>query len=53
MEKDEHQILEADEKDEINTPYLPKLRGSVGLNAEKLASIKTNLAKKISKDSLF
>ena len=53
MEMDDYQILEADEKDEINTPYLPKLRGSVGLNAEKLASIKTNMAKNISKESLF
>lgn len=33
LEKDQYQILEADEKDEINTPYLPRLRGTVGLIA--------------------
>lgn len=34
FEKDQDEILEADEKDEINTPFLPALgRGPVGFKA--------------------
>lgn len=42
FEKDEHEIVEADEKDEINTPIFPKLRGLGGLSTEKLSIINSN-----------
>ena len=46
FEKDEDEIKEADEKDEINTPVLPKLRG-VGLNTQKQSVVNTKLDEKL------
>lgn len=39
FEKDEHEIVEADENDEINTPFLPKLKDNTLI---KLSSVKVS-----------